>query len=214
MSFSERLEAEYRRNALSRKAVCDDVLKPHLRPQMDVLDFGCGSGFLAREVAQHVHHVTGVDISCGTIACAKALDNPPNITYCENNDSDLSMLPDKQFDLIYSFEVIQHLSEELFAGFLREFFRVLKSNGKCVCNILLKEGPSAPGQPANKRRSLIARWVKNPYELRCVSRQADEVRRQLSEVGFKEPVILPTGQVSDCAGDDMARRHLIVFDKP
>jgi cyclopropane fatty-acyl-phospholipid synthase-like methyltransferase len=214
MSRSERLEAEYRRNARSRKAVCDDILKLHLRPQMDVLDFGCGPGFLAREAAKRVHHVTGVDISCGTISCAKAFGNPPNITYCENNGNDLSMLPDEQFDLIYSFEVVQHLSEELFAGFLREFFRVLKSNGKCVCNIPLNEGPPAPIQPAKKRRSLIVRRVEKAWKLRFVSRQADKVRRQLSEVGFNEPVILPTGQVSDCAGDEMVRRHLIVFVKP
>jgi ubiquinone/menaquinone biosynthesis C-methylase UbiE len=211
MSRSEWLEAEYRRNARSRKVVCDDILKLHLRPEMDVLDFGCGPGFLAREVAKHVHHVTGVDISRGAISCAKVFDNPPNITYCENNGNDLSILPDEQFNLIYSFEVIQHLSEELFEGFLREFFRVLKSNGKCVCNIQLNEGPSAPTQPANK--PLIVRRADNVWSVRLIGREADKVRRQINEVGFNEPVILPIAQLSDRAVDE-ARKHLIVFDKP
>jgi ubiquinone/menaquinone biosynthesis C-methylase UbiE len=210
MSRSEWLEAEYQRNALSKKIVCDDILKPHLRPQMDVLDFGCGPGFLAREVAKNVHHVTGVDISRGVISCAKVFDNLPNITYCENNGNDLSMLPNEQFHLIYSFEVIQHLSEELFVGFLREFFRVLKSNGKCVCNIQLNEGPSAP-MPANKPR--IVRKAENAWTARFIWREADKVRRQISEVGFNEPVILPIAQLSDRAVDE-ARKHLIVFDKP
>ncbi len=213
MSRLRILEAEYQRNKRSREIVCEDVLKPYLHPKMDVLDFGCGPGFLAREAAKYAHRVTGVDISRGVIACAQEFDNPHNVGYLINNGKDLSILQDEQFDLIYSFEVIQHLSEELFEKFLREFFRVLKPKGKCVCDIALGGNGESKPQMID-RSSLIAKHIEKSWRLPFVARSSEKVKRKIRDARFKELSIIPIQQISDCAGDDVVKRHLIVFNKP
>ncbi|MDD4138360.1 MAG: methyltransferase domain-containing protein, partial [Methanoregula sp.] len=38
-----------------------------LRPDMDVLDFGCGTGLLALNLQPHIRTITGVDSSQGML---------------------------------------------------------------------------------------------------------------------------------------------------
>jgi len=90
--------------------------------------FGCGPGYLAQEVAKYCKKVLAVDISCGTIACAKELNNSDNISYYTNDGKGLSMLNASSVDLIYSFAVVQHLHEELFEKILQDFFSCFKTS--------------------------------------------------------------------------------------
>src|SRR5579859_7826654 len=46
-----------------------------------VLDAGCGEGFLARVLAAHGAHVTGIDLSPRLVAMARAKDPHHAITY-------------------------------------------------------------------------------------------------------------------------------------
>lgn len=204
-------EAEYERNVASRRKICEQILRPYLHPQMTVLDFGCGPGWLAREVAKYSKQVLAVDISRGTIACARELNNSDNISYYTNNGKDLSILGDSSVDLIYSFAVVQHLSEELFEGFLKEFFRVLKPQGKVVCHIALTDKPYS--ELEHKNNSYIFRYLKRRFGLRCVSRRPGEVSQKITNTGFKAPAIIPVKQISNIE-DDIAKQHLFVFGKP
>ena len=76
-SRSEILEAEHLRNAESRRTVARQVLAPYLDRGMAVLDYGCGPGYLARAVSDHVKDVLAVDISAGALACARTRSTPP-----------------------------------------------------------------------------------------------------------------------------------------
>ena len=94
------------------------------------LDFGCGSGRVARHLMDHVE-LTGVDVDAEAIAwCAKHLrgdfrviaPNPP--------------LPfaDATFDVVYAVSVFTHLDEKPQFAWLRELRRVLKPGGKLVAS--------------------------------------------------------------------------------
>jgi len=213
MSRIDILEAEHQRNAFSRKELCEQILRPHLQPQMTVLDFGCGPGYLAREVAKYAKKVLAVDISCGAIACAKELNSLGNISYYTNNGKDLSMLDTSSVDLVYSFAVVQHLSEELFEGFLKEFFRVLKPQGKVICHIALGDNAVNVIESEHKNNSLILRHLKGKFSLRFVFRAAEDINQKVISTGFKEPAIIPTKQISD-VDDDIVEQHLVIFSKP
>lgn len=179
---------------------------------MDVLDFGCGLGYLAREVAKYSKNVVAVDISYGVIACAKELNSSSNISYYVNDGKCLSMLDGSTIDLIYSFAVVQHLSEELFEGILREFFRVLKSHGKVICHIALSDQPFTKSE--HKINSFVTRFIKKRILLDMHLRTIEDVRQKIIKAGFKEPNIILAKQICDIEiEDDIVKQHLFIFSK-
>jgi SAM-dependent methyltransferase len=64
-----------------RQTVADDLIAPHLTLGSRVVDYGCGTGYLAAAVARQVARVDAIDISRGALACARALNGLHNITY-------------------------------------------------------------------------------------------------------------------------------------
>lgn len=78
----------------------------------NVLDAGCGEGYLSRMLARSEATVTAVDYSSRMIEIAK--ERTPNdllIDYRQANCEDLNCLEDKNFDLIVSNMVIQDLAD-------------------------------------------------------------------------------------------------------
>lgn len=70
---------------------------------LDVLDVGCGTGFLALLFAERGHRVTGTDLAPEMIARAqeKARERGLSVTYLVD-DAEASGLPDAAFDLVIS----------------------------------------------------------------------------------------------------------------
>ncbi|UCC73853.1 MAG: methyltransferase domain-containing protein [Gemmatimonadota bacterium] len=210
MARRQVLKEEHRRNVVSRRAICEQILQPHLRSDMTVLDFGCGPGNLARRVARHVERVIALDVSCGAIACAKVLNGAENIAYLVNDGRTLSALEDSSIDLIYSFAVVQHLSDELFDGFLREFRRVLKPGGGVICHVALEDAArQAESQQAD---ASIRGRLESTFRLRMVYRPVAEVRRMIAGAGFSRPTVRPVSEICDVQ-DDIASQHLLAFHR-
>jgi 2-polyprenyl-3-methyl-5-hydroxy-6-metoxy-1,4-benzoquinol methylase len=86
-----------------------------------VLDAACGEGYGSALLARHAREVTGVDISEPAIAHARARYAAPNLRFERGDATALAALPDAAFDLIVSFETIEHVAaqEALVAGFAR-----------------------------------------------------------------------------------------------
>jgi 2-polyprenyl-3-methyl-5-hydroxy-6-metoxy-1,4-benzoquinol methylase len=92
-----------------------------------VLDVACGEGYGAAALSRHgAASVVGVDISPET--CAHARSKYGVDVRC----GDATHLPfqDGSFDVVVSFETIEHLSDP--AAFLRECSRVLTAGGRLV----------------------------------------------------------------------------------
>ena len=123
-------------------------LAPYLRPEMTVLDFGCGPGFLAKAVSACVSRVIATDVSRGVIACAQQINAADNLRYVVNGLSDLENVDTSSIDFVYSFAVFQHLTKDQSLAFFQEFARVLKPGTTGLCHVILKE----------------------PHELHCVIR--------------------------------------------
>jgi len=210
MPYRKKLEAEHQRNILSREKICQQILLPYLQPHMVILDFGCGPGYLTREVAKHAKKVIGVDISSGIIACANKLNGADNIVYNVNNGRDISMVNSSCIDLVYTFAVLQHLSEELFQMILKEFFRVLKPHGKLIAHIAVAGKAGAQADP--KENQFIFRYIKKRVTFDMLIRPLDDVSQKIMSLGFKKVAIIPIQQISDVE-DDIVGQHLFVFEK-
>src|SRR5262249_32949517 len=78
--------------------------------------------------------VWGIDVSPSMIDLARKYN--PRCKFHLNVTADLEYFPDRHFDLVYSFLVLQHLpNESLIYNYLREFIRVLRSGGLAVFQI-------------------------------------------------------------------------------
>ncbi|MBD8526438.1 class I SAM-dependent methyltransferase [Pseudomarimonas arenosa] len=87
-----------------------------------VLDAACGEGYGSALLATVAQSVVGVDIEPSTVAHARArYGDRPNLSFEQSDASKLDALEDGSFDLIVSFETLEHLEqqEQLVGGFSR-----------------------------------------------------------------------------------------------
>jgi ubiquinone/menaquinone biosynthesis C-methylase UbiE len=106
-------------------------LLPHLRPDMRLLDVGCGPGSITRGLAERLPagQVIGLDLSRETLESARrdaAARGLQNLRYEEGSVYELPF-PDGSFDVAYAHQVLQHLRERGLA--LSEMLRVVKPGG-------------------------------------------------------------------------------------
>lgn len=93
-----------------------------------VLDAACGTGYGSGMLAQYATHVYGLDISEEAIGYANENYGQENITFIQGS---IEKLPfeDDTFDIVISFETIEHVITEVQDEFLKEIKRVLKPTG-------------------------------------------------------------------------------------
>ncbi len=86
-----------------------------------VLDAACGEGYGAALVASVAESVLGLDVSGQAIAHARARYAQPNLRFDQADVTALEHLPAASFDLILSFETLEHLlaQEVMLQGFRR-----------------------------------------------------------------------------------------------
>jgi SAM-dependent methyltransferase len=95
-----------------------------------VLDAACGEGYGSALLAAEAHSVVGVDIAEAAVAHARARYGERTNLRFERGDCTALHLPPKSFDLIVSFETLEHVEAQqaLIAGFAR----VLTDDGMLV----------------------------------------------------------------------------------
>ncbi|MDA1478006.1 class I SAM-dependent methyltransferase [Bacillus changyiensis] len=101
----------------------------------NVLDAGCGEGYLSRMLAKSGAHVTAVDYSARMIEIAKKrTPQDLQIHYQQGNCEDLHFLEDHSFDLIIANMVIHDLAN--YEKAFREMYRLLRDQGTFIFTIL------------------------------------------------------------------------------
>jgi len=123
-----------------------DNIKPYLKPDMDVLELGCGSGELMHMINLHVNSVTGIELNCEFV---KFIKNQLNYdAYC-GDINEISL--NKKYDLIISIMTLDHLPNPKES--LLKMKSLLKDNGLLyieVPNIDVALNKYIPGQMSDK----------------------------------------------------------------
>lgn len=109
------------------------------------LDFGCGMGRVTQALADHYEIVDGVDASQTMIELATAHNRWPNRVHYSVSGERLRF-PDGMFDLVYTMIVLQHMPQRFAHAYIRDFVRILHSDGIAVFEI--PDGPDVPHQTA------------------------------------------------------------------
>ena len=96
-----------------------------------VLDAACGEGYGTALLGATAGEAVGVDIDAGSIRHAQSTYGSARIRFVEGSCTKLP-LPDASFDVVVSFETIEHLDAADQPRMLDEFARVLKPAGLLI----------------------------------------------------------------------------------
>ncbi len=122
---------------LVRLSGSDDELR-----ELEMLDVACGAGVVAVPMAEHVRHVTGLDLTPAVIEKAEELAAEKNVSNCKFVLGDASDLPfpDGSFDIVTCTSAFHHFDEP--ERIMAQMARVLRPGGAlCALDITTSEVP-------------------------------------------------------------------------
>lgn len=101
-------------------------LQKFSHPDSQILDVGCGAGFLTNELAKYGFAITGVDISPDSLRVARDHDVTKSVTY-KVADAFKLPFPDESFDVVTAMDFLEHIDRPDLV--IKEFSRVLRPKG-------------------------------------------------------------------------------------
>ena len=159
------------------------MLTSHIRPGMNVLELGCGTGYFTKEIAKTGALLTAIDISPDLINIAKeSMKDNENTVFLIQNAYNMDF-DNNRFDSVVGSSVLHHLDVD---KALRECFRVLKPGG----SIYFTE--------PNMLNPQIALQKSIPYLKKKIGDSPDEkaffkwsLKKKLETFGFSNILITP-----------------------
>jgi SAM-dependent methyltransferase len=130
------------RDGFSAYALFRDLYEGHVGPIADteaIMDFGCGWGRIIRFFLKDVDpsRLFGVDPVEEMITLCRSSNRW--CTFDQIPTKPPTRFQDSTFDLIYSFSLFSHLSEEMHQMWLLELYRVLKTGGLMIATTRSRE---------------------------------------------------------------------------
>jgi SAM-dependent methyltransferase len=115
-------------NVAARKARFADAVQATFPRPADLLDFGCGSGDIARHLSGLGHRVTGYDLSAAMIAEAQRADRDNRVQWVARGEvQDALPFEAGRFDAVVASSVFEYLPNV--GGTLTELAQVLRPGG-------------------------------------------------------------------------------------
>jgi len=114
--FWDRVALRYSKSPVANEAAYQKKLaitQEYLKPDMDLLEFGCGTGSTAIVHAPHVKHILALDISAKMLEIAKEkaeANGISNITFERSDIVDFSA-PDQTFDAVLGLSILHLLDD-------------------------------------------------------------------------------------------------------
>jgi len=99
----------------------------------NILDMGCGNGYLSRRLARQGARVTALDASPGMIRKAKARDKGLGVRYIHSDASRMVTVSSSSFDIVFANMSLMDMEDA--EGAVGEVARVLKKGGRFVASI-------------------------------------------------------------------------------
>ena len=105
-------------------------LKPYIKKEYEILDYGCGIGRIAKPLSKRVRLLHAVDVSEKMLSLGREFcSGYSNINFLKTNGRKIS-LPASSIDFAYSILTLQHVEREDMLIILKEIHRILKPDAK------------------------------------------------------------------------------------
>lgn len=133
--FWDKIAERYSQQPIADEAAYEkklEVTREYLHSEMEVLEFGCGTGSTAITHAPYVKHIHAIDISSKMIAIAQGkadANNVTNVTFQQSNIGELSQ-PDQSLDAVLGLSIL-HLLDNV-DEVIAKVYRILKPGGVFV----------------------------------------------------------------------------------
>lgn len=130
--FWDRMAERYSKRPIADEAAYErklQITREYFRPDMEVLEFGCGTGSTAVTHAPYVKHIKAIDTSSNMIEIARAKADArkiDNVTFERSAIDELSVA-DQTLDAVLGLNVL-HLLEDKDAV-ISKVYRMLKPGG-------------------------------------------------------------------------------------
>lgn len=165
-----------------------------LTPDMDVLDFGCGTGLLTFALQPFVRSITGVDSSQGMLDVFKTKIKEQNLSNVKANylDLDKGDALDGSYHLIVSSMTLHHIKET--GTLLKLFHQVLRPSGTlCIADLDLDDG----------------QFHSNNDGIFHFGFNREALRRMFAEAGFQDIQTCQAAQIEKTVGSGKSRLFTI-----
>ncbi len=157
---------------------------------LELLEIGCGNGASMLLIAEDMKSCLGIEIFEGNREEFQTLKNKLNVNNCEFKILDIEKEKiNKQFDRIISFEVIEHLTNELN---VKAYYELLKDGGIAAISVPNKwwifetHGARLPMLPWN--RVPFFSWLPRPIHEKFANARIytkNRIKKLLEEAGFR-----------------------------
>lgn len=206
--------AAYARIADGKRNLMRDALFAAVKPSAidRVLDVGCGPGRLTLDLAPHVAHITGIDLTPEMLSQAAALQAERKISNVTWQQGDVLHMPFENgaFTVVVTQATFHHLIDP--AAILAEMTRVCAPGGRIMVNDLT---------PASAKSQAFDAWerLRDPSHVHALL--CEELRGLGRRAGLREVTCLPHETVMPIEAilktsfplpGDMARVRALVRD--
>lgn len=126
------LESKTNRKRAKQFEDCKNLLLSYFEPETNVVDLGCGTGFVAYELANYVKAIHAIDFSEAMISLAKARKRSPQHDHIhfELGNIEYTGLKDNSFDACLLCNLINHVENP--EVIMNEAKRLVIANGLVV----------------------------------------------------------------------------------
>ena len=130
--FWDKIADRYSRQPIADEAAYRkklQVTREYFRPDMEVLEFGCGTGSTAIAHAPYVKHIRAIDVSSRMIEIARSkteAQKVENVTF-ERSSIDELDVPDQSLDAVLALSILHLLENE--EAVIARVYRMLRPGG-------------------------------------------------------------------------------------
>lgn len=213
LSDDEHLEKGFEESLDSRLRIYEMIFKGKIHSTDVLLDYGCGPGFLSKAVSPHVKKVYSCDISSGVLACADVVNGADNIEYVLATKNGMQQIEDESIDVVISFAMVQHLSDDIFDTVLDNIARKLKPGGRLILHIQMTDDVWKT-EAEWKNDSSIRGRLKFRYGLHCFGRTEEAHRELVAKHNFTNIVIYDLAEMVTDNSNDVRSQGLLTAVKP
>jgi len=137
--FWDKIAERYSKQPIANEAAYQkkiEITRAYLRPDMEILEFGCGTGSTAIAHSPYVKHIQAIDISSEMIEIAQGkadAKNVKNVTF-KRAAIDQFRVPDQTLDAVLGLSILHLLDnkEEVIA----KVYKMLKPDGVFVTSTI------------------------------------------------------------------------------
>lgn len=112
-----------------------DEIRRNIGYRAEILDMGCGGGFLSNDLALAGHSVTGIDLSTSSLKVAESRDRTHKVRYLHGDVYQVPF-PSESFDVVAAMDLLEHVSDP--RKVIAEANRVLRPGGLFFFNTFNK----------------------------------------------------------------------------